>query len=153
MKSTRTISDVTLTYKKTQLPTEKIITSQNAAELARKTIPDDQIAHKEFFGVLLLNRANRVMQRSIVSTGGLNSCIVDPKHIFQYTLLSNASGLIIFHNHPSGDAKPSEQDLRITKRIKEGCNLLDITLLDHVILSAYEDSTPNYYSFADEGLV
>jgi DNA repair protein RadC len=124
-----------------------------AAELARKTIADDQIAHKEFFGILLLNRANRVLQRSIIATGGLSACIVDPKHIFQFVLLSNAAGLIIFHNHPSGDVKPSEQDIRITKRMKEACSLLDVVLLDHIILSGYEDSIPNYYSFADEGLV
>lgn len=153
MKTKLTISDVELTYKKTEMPTIRITESLLAASLSRKTIPENQIAHREFFGVLLLNRSNLVLHQSIVSMGGLTSTIIDPKHILQYVLLSNAAGLILFHNHPSGEVRPSEQDIRLTKRIKEACNIIDVSLLDHIILSGYRDALPNFFSFADEGII
>lgn len=151
MKTTLTIKDVELTYKKTELPVEKIIASGAAAKIARSTIPQGQIAHKEFFGLLLLNRANKVLARCIVSHGGLSSTVVDPKHVMQYAILSNAAGIVLFHNHPSGEVNPSENDKRITRRLREACAIFEIAILDHVILSAYEEAIPNYYSFADDG--
>jgi DNA repair protein RadC len=153
MKKTLMIQDVALTYKKTSLPVKKIIRSITAAEIARKTIPDDQIAHREFFGILLLNNSSRVLRRSIISTGGLNSCVFYLKHIMKQVLLANAAALILFHNHPSGEVKPSDHDIRLTNKIKEACNIMDVILADHIILSGYVDSIPNYLSFADEGLV
>ena len=80
--------------------------------------------------------------------GGVVGTVIDSRVIFQYALKANASQLILAHNHPSGNLKPSEADLSITKKIKEGGRQLDITVLDHIIL------TPDdmYYSFAEEGV-
>ncbi|MEO6239804.1 MAG: JAB domain-containing protein [Bacteroidia bacterium] len=153
MKKVNVISDVQLKYTKTDLPTVKVISSDTAATVARETIPQDEIAHRECFGLLLLNRANKILHKCIVATGGLNGVLVDPRFVMQYAILGNAAGIILFHNHPSGEVKPSECDKGLTKKIKEICELLDITLLDHLIISGYSDAMPNYFSFADEGLI
>lgn len=153
MKTKLTISDVELTYKRTEMPTVKITNSLPAALISRKAIPENQIAHREFFGILLLNRANYVLHRSLVSMGGLSTTVLDPKHVLQSALLSNAAGVILFHNHPGGEVKPSEQDIRLTKKIKEACDIFDVQLLDHIILSGYKDAVPNFYSFSDEGII
>lgn len=153
MKKQSIISDVELIYKKTEFPVQLITGSEEAARICRTTLPEGKIGHCEFFGLLLMNRGNRVVRRCIISMGGLNSTVVDPKVIFQYVWATNASGIILFHNHPSGTVKPSEQDLRLTRRIKDAAAILDISLLDHIILSPYEDIQPNYFSFADDGLM
>lgn len=153
MEKNTVISDVQLKYTKTDLPVVKVISSDIGANVARHTIPVDEIALKECFGLLLLNRANMILRTCIIATGGLNAVLVEPRLVLQYALLSNAAGIILFHNHPSGEVRPSESDKRLTKRIKEACNLVDIVLLDHVIIGGYADAMPNYFSFADEGLV
>jgi DNA repair protein RadC len=105
------------------------------------------LAHEEFW-VLLLNRANIVTRKEIISKGGMNSTVVDPKIVFRAALEHGACGVILCHNHPSGSVKPSEQDLRLTRRLMEGANILDISLLDHIIVGA-----KTYFSFADDGLL
>jgi len=108
-----------------------------------------QIAYRESFKVMLLNRANRVIGIMNVSEGGQAGTVADPKMILQSALLSHAASIILCHNHPSGNTRPSEADIKLTKKIKEGAGFLDINLLDHIIL------TPegNYYSFADDGMI
>jgi DNA repair protein RadC len=96
---------------------------------------------------MLLNRANKVLGITDLSTGGTNGCIIDLKVIFQYAILATASFIILAHNHPSGSLKPSEADIAITRKVKEACKFLDITLLDHLIISPDE----RYFSLADEG--
>lgn len=105
------------------------------------------LPHEEFW-VLLLNRANIVMRKEIISKGGMNSTVVDPKIVFRAALDHGACGIILCHNHPSGSVKPSEQDQRLTRRLKEGASILDISLLDHIIVGA-----KTYFSFADDGLL
>jgi DNA repair protein RadC len=105
------------------------------------------LSHEEFW-VLLLNRANVVMRKEIISKGGMNSTVVDPKIVFRAALDHGACGMILCHNHPSGSVKPSEQDIRLTRRLKEGAAILDISLLDHIIVGA-----KTYFSFADDGLL
>ncbi len=153
MKTKLTISDVELIYKKTELPAVKIMQSSDAVEPCRSTIPDGQIAHREFFGMLMLNRANRILRKCIVSMGGVSTTVVDPKIVMQFALLANASGIILFHNHPAGDVKPSQQDIQLTKRIGDACSIMDVSLLDHIIISSYPEASPNYFSFADDGLL
>lgn len=98
--------------------------------------------------MLLLDRGNHCLGISKLATGGVSSCIVDPKVVFATALKSRASGIILAHNHPSGNLKPSSADENLTRKIAEGGRLLDISLLDHLII------TPRgYYSFADEGFV
>ena len=97
--------------------------------------------------IVLLNRANKVLGISEVSTGGFSGTVADPKVIFSIALKACASSIIL-HNHPSGNLKPSQADLNLTKKIKNGGELLDIAVLDHIILTA-----DSYFSFADEGLI
>ena len=104
------------------------------------------IDYRESFKVLLLSRANGVLGISNLFTGGLSGVVVDPKLIFQVALKCNSSSIILMHNHPSANLKPSEADLSLTKKITEIGKLLDLKLLDHVIFTS-----ESYFSFADEG--
>ena len=109
----------------------------------------EQIGLIEEFYILLLDRSNRVMGRYLVSIGGVSGTVVDAKIIFACALKCRASSIILSHNHPSGNLKPSQADIEITKKLKQGGEFLDIAILDHLILSP----GGGYYSFADEGLI
>lgn len=102
----------------------------------------------EGFWVLLLNRANKIIKHIQISDGGVSGTIADPKKIFKLSIENGASGIVLCHNHPSGNIKPSEQDLKLTKKIVEGGQLLDINVLDHLIIG-----DNNFFSFADENLI
>ncbi|QJD79033.1 RadC family protein [Spirosoma rhododendri] len=103
--------------------------------------------HEEFW-ILVLNRANEVLRPVQISTGGVSGTVADPKLIFRHALEQLASGLILFHNHPSGNLTPSQADKDLTRRLKDAGRLLDIPVLDHLI---FTDKA--YYSFADEGIL
>ncbi len=109
----------------------------------------DTIAYQEAFVILLLNRANCIMGYRWISTGGLSGTVVDAKHIFGLALKCNANSIILAHNHPSGNLKPSRADLDITRKLKRGGEFLDISILDHFIITPQKA----YYSFADEGVL
>lgn len=100
---------------------------------------------KEHFLTMHLNNKNRVLCIEIVSTGSLTAAVVHPREVFKSALLSSAASLILVHNHPSGDCRPSQEDHEITKRLQQGGELLGIRVLDHIILG------DTYYSFADQG--
>ncbi len=102
----------------------------------------------EVFAVLYLNRANKINHFQIISEGGITGTVADPRIILRKALEEDAVNLILCHNHPSGSLKPSRADEQLTTKIKEAARFLDITVLDHIIVS--EDG---YYSFADEGLI
>lgn len=108
-----------------------------------------QIGLLEEFVILLLDRSNRVMGKYQVSKGGVAGTVVDAKIIFACALKCRASSIILAHNHPSGNLQPSQADRNITAKLKQGGQLLDIAVLDHLILSP----EGGYYSFADEGLL
>jgi DNA repair protein RadC len=103
---------------------------------------------QEVFAVVYLNRGNRVVHTEIISEGGLTGTVVDPRIVFRKALENNATALILCHNHPSGNLRPSMADELVTKRIREAAMLLDIRVMDHIIVS-----TDGYFSFADEGLL
>jgi DNA repair protein RadC len=105
------------------------------------------LTHEEFF-CIFLNRANKVIKIDQLSKGGISGTVTDVRILFKNAVLNTASGLIVAHNHPSGNLNPSESDNKITAKIKEAGNLLDIQLLDHLII---HDS--DYYSFADNGIL
>jgi DNA repair protein RadC len=105
------------------------------------------LPHEEFW-VILLNRANVIMKKLPVSTGGVAGTVADPKIIFKQAIEHLASAVILVHNHPSGNLKPSSADLALTKKMKEAGAFLDLPILDHLI---FADN--GYYSFADEGLL
>ena len=102
----------------------------------------------EEFWILFLNRSNKVINRVKLSQGGISGTVTDVRIIMKKAIESLASGIIVVHNHPSGNLNPSESDTRITQKIKESGNIMDIQLLDHLIVSDRE-----YYSFADNGLL
>lgn len=102
----------------------------------------------EVFGVLLLNQANKVLHFELISQGGLTGTVADPRIIFRKALEHGATGVILCHNHPSGNTNPSQADKLITQKIKQAGEQLDIRVLDHLIIAE-----SGYYSFADEGLI
>jgi len=102
----------------------------------------------EVFAVLYLNRANKINHFEIISEGGITGTVADPRIILRKALEEDAVNLILCHNHPSGSLKPSRADEQLTTKIKEAARFLDITVLDHIIVS-----DDGYYSFADEGLI
>lgn len=121
----------------------RISTSMDGFLLLEPLLRDLQ--HEEFW-ILLLNRANMVIDTRMISKGGVSGTVVDPKLIFHEALQQKASGIILGHNHPSANPKPSENDLKLTKKIKEAGQFLEISVLDHIIVAGN-----GYYSFADEG--
>jgi len=102
----------------------------------------------EVFAVLFLNRANKVNHFEIISEGGITGTVADPRIILKKALEENAVSIILCHNHPSGSLKPSRADEELTRKIKEAAKYLDISVLDHIIVS-----DTGYYSFADEGIL
>lgn len=122
---------------------EKISCSIDAVNLLTPLLRD--LTHEEFW-IILLNRANAVIDIKPISKGGVSGTLVDPKMIFHEALQAKASGIILSHNHPSANPRPSESDIQLTKKLKEGGKLLEIAILDHIIIAG-----ASFYSFADEG--
>ena len=104
--------------------------------------------HKEYFKILLLNKGRDVLGYTQISEGGISSTIVDVRVILQIAILCNASSIILAHNHPSGNLKPSKEDEELTTQTIKAAKLMNIQVSDHIILSEEE-----YYSFSDEGLL
>ncbi len=103
--------------------------------------------HEEFW-MLLLNRANHIKSKHLISKGGQSGTVADPKIIFKTALEHQAACIILAHNHPSGNLKPSNEDIRLTKKLVEAGKLLDLPVVDHLIIADRA-----YYSFCDEGLI
>jgi DNA repair protein RadC len=144
------VAEVQLIYK-SKLPAsqrKKITCSRDAYDLLLKNWNSDTVEYCEEFKILLLNRSNAVLGIIAASKGGISGTVTDVRIILQAALKSNASGLIVCHNHPSGNLNPSESDTKITQKIKEAGNIMDIQLLDHLIIN-----DEDYYSFADNGLL
>lgn len=123
----------------------KITCSKDAYEIIKPELMD---LSYEVFWILLLNRANQVIKKCQISAGGISGTVADPKIIFKTALEHLCSAIILVHNHPSGNLKPSAADISLTKKMKESGNLLEIPVLDHII---FTDN--GYLSFADEGLL
>ena len=107
-------------------------------------------AKKEFFNVILLDIKNKPIHNIEIGKGSINASIVDPKEIIKEATIKSASSIILVHNHPSGDTEPSSEDINLTNRIIDACNLVGIKVLDHVIIGKNEE---DYYSFAKWGLI
>lgn len=123
----------------------KIASSRDAFEHFYPHLTD---LHYEQFWVMLLDQANNVIRVANVSDGGVTGTVADPKKIFKIALEGNACNLILCHNHPSGQMKPSSADIKLTKQMIEAGKTLDIKVHDHIIIG-----NETYYSFADEGLI
>ncbi|HTE32497.1 MAG TPA: JAB domain-containing protein, partial [Chryseolinea sp.] len=123
----------------------KVNKSIDAYEILKSNLLD--IPHEEFW-IILLNRANRLIKKYQVSQGGVAGTVADPRIIFKKALEELASGIILGHNHPSGNLTASQADIDLTKKLVAGAKLLEMQVLDHIILAGQ-----NYFSFADEGLI
>jgi len=147
----------------------KAITLAAALELGRRRMRNDRVgepkitrsadvydlmapylvdkSHEEVW-LVLMNQAGKVVHHVCVSSGGMTGTVVDPKIVMRHALECHATRMILVHNHPSGSSKPSQQDIRLTQKIKHGAALLDIELTDHVIVAG-----DRYFSFLDEGML
>lgn len=121
--------------------------SRNISDFIRPHF-DDIVMVQERFMMMALSQSNCIKGVALISQGGINATVVDIRIIMKYALSLIAPCIVLVHNHPGGMLKPSDADLHMTTRVKEGCKIFDIKLLDHIIL------TPNdYYSFADQGIL
>jgi DNA repair protein RadC len=146
-----TISEVQLIYRNKVKASErkKITCSKDAYKVFMENWNPDIIEFVEEFKILLMNRSNSVLGIMDLSKGGISGTVTDVRLVFQAAIKANASGVIAAHNHPSGNMNPSESDSRLTQKLKDAGNLMDIQILDHLIISTDD----NYYSFADNGLL
>jgi DNA repair protein RadC len=144
------VSEISISYKPKFKACERpqVSSSRDIYSILFNNWDQNKLELQEQLKIVLLNRANKVLGISEISTGGFAGTIADPKVIFITALKAGASSIILSHNHPSGNLKPSQADLNLTKKIKSGGELLDIAVLDHLIITA-----DSYLSFADEGLI
>ena len=124
---------------------KSITSSTDAYEVLAHRLAD--LNHEEFW-VVLLNNKNHIISQERISTGGVSATVVDAKLVFKSALSKLASRIILYHNHPSGSIKPSQQDISLTKKLSQAGALLDISVVDHIIIGE-----KGYYSFKDENLL
>ena len=144
------VAEIQLSYKSKVKASmrPKITGSKDAHNVLRQYWDTDKLELVEQFKVMLLNRANQVIGLLDLSTGSTTGTIADPRLIFCTALKGNACGIIVAHNHPSGNLSASQADIALTNKLKEAGKFLEIQLLDHIIITA-----DSYTSFADEGLL
>jgi DNA repair protein RadC len=130
----------------TETKVADVITGSHSAwQILRRHLVD--LNHEEFW-ILLLSRSNKVIAKELISKGGLSGTVADPKIIFSIALQHQASSIILAHNHPSGNLKPSQQDIDLTKKLYQAGKILDINVFDHLIIT-----DDGFLSFADEGFL
>ena len=140
------VAEVELTYKPTNNKKRSIMSSDDAYKLIRSTFSDDTIEYREYFKVFMLNNNNEVIAYNTVGTGGITDCAVDVRLIMQVALLTNATQIVLAHNHPSGSLHPSGEDDKLTKQIAEASKLLRMRVMDHLIITK-----DDYYSYSENG--
>ena len=128
--------------------TEKATKITNSQQIQQEMSFLEEYSHEEFWAIYL-KRNNTIISKIQHSKGGISGTIVDVRLILKEAILSKASGIILVHNHPSGELKPSEADKQITERIKQSAKIMDMLILDHIIIG----SNNQYFSFNDEGLI
>lgn len=122
---------------------------QNPSEVIEVMQEELNKYDRELFCILNLKTKGQVINLNIVSMGSLQASIVHPREVFKSAILSNASGIILLHNHPSGDCQPSEADIAVTKRLIDAGELLGISVLDHIVIGEQK----NYYSFMENNML
>lgn len=141
-----TANEINITYKPVHYG--KVTSSSSAERILRSLWDENNMRIFEEFKVLYLNQGNRVIGMRTISQGGITSTAVDVRLILSIALKTLATGIVLAHNHPSGNLQPSHPDRRLTEKLKEAAKLLDIDIFDHLIL------TPaSYFSFAEEGIL
>ncbi len=139
------VAEIKISYSTSQTPKVKITSANDAYDVLLSSWDADIIELQEEFKILLLNRSNQVLGIYPLSKGGITGTVVDLRLIFAVALKSNATGIILSHNHPSGKLLPSDTDITLTQKIKKGAEILDISLLDHLIITKN-----GFYSFSNE---
>ena len=139
------VAEISVSYSTMNNFKQKITSSLNAYNILLNTWSINTIELLEEFKIILLNNSNEVLGIYPMSKGGITGCVVDVRLVFAVALKCNATAIILAHNHPSGKLKPSQADLNITQKIKSGAIILDISLVDHLIITKN-----GYYSLADE---
>ena len=140
------VAEIKVSYSNTNPEKVKVTNSQIMFDLVIKYWDLDIIEFQEEVKIILLNRANIVLGIYEMSKGGISGTVVDIRIILGVALKCSACNIIMIHNHPSGKLVPSDADKSITRKLKEACDLLEISLLDHLIITK-----EGYYSFSDEG--
>ena len=141
------IGELSVTFRRTELPSITVNSSSSAVETLHKAFDECMDNHEEF-KVLHLNNANGVVNIHTVASGTESGVLVSIKSIMRNALLSSCSSILISHNHPSGRLVPSQADKHLTEKLKKACEVMDLKLLDHIIVTR-----ESYYSFADEGIL
>jgi DNA repair protein RadC len=145
---TSAMPEITLKYKTGNYKKTKISTSLDAFQVLLELYDEDTVDYRETAFVLFLNKANNTIGWMKISEGGTSATVIDPKMIYATALKCNASGIILSHNHPSGQLKASDDDIKMTEKVASIGHILGIELLDHVIVCR-----SGYYSMSDEGLL
>jgi len=147
---TQTVSEISVVYHNKQKTSERpvINTSMDAHKVLLTGFNPDTIAYQEEFVCAYLNRGNQVLGLYKVGIGGITGVVADPRMVLAVALKIAAVSIVVAHNHPSGNLRPSKADEDLTFKLKEGGRLLDVKLLDHLIVAP---DTGTYFSFADEG--
>ena len=127
------------------IPNNILRTSRDLADILKAKFRD---LNYEVFAVVYLNQRNKIKNIEVVSRGGITGTVADPRIILKKALLEEATGIVLCHNHPSGNLKPSNADMELTNKITQAAKLMDIKVLDHLIVSE-----EGYFSFADEGIL
>ena len=150
MENSGNIAEMKVSYIAKQKPSDRpqILNSLSSYEILKQCFNEDTLNYSEEFVLLLLNYSNRVLGWIKISAGGLAGTVADVRIIFACAIQTGATRIVVAHNHLSGNLKPSQADIDLTKKIKEGGQLLEIQLLDHVILT-----DGSYFSFSDEGIL
>ena len=120
-------------------------------EVAVAALEDMRQAAQEMFVVLSLDRKNRIIDRTLVSLGTVDTSLVHPREVFRAAIVNGAASVIVAHNHPSGDATPSAEDVKITKQLVAAGQVLGIPVLDHVIIGRADILAPGFVSLRDKG--
>jgi DNA repair protein RadC len=148
MRIQNAIGELKISYKTVAKPMGKVLRSLDGYEFLRSVWDYDLMEYQEQFCLVCMSRSQHIIGYEFISTGGSAGTVVDPKMVFQAALLCNASCIMLAHNHPSGNLQPSDQDQRLTERLKRVGKDLDIPVIDHIIIT--KDS---YTSFADQGIL
>jgi DNA repair protein RadC len=143
------VAEISVSYKPSKAHKPIIKSSEDVYLHLLKFFPEDTIALYETFVVGYLNRANRLIGVYELSKGGITGTVADPRLVLSVALKTAATGVVLCHNHPSGNLQPSSADIEITKKIDSACKFLDIKLIDHIILSPIG----HFFSFIDEGIL
>lgn len=144
------VAEVELSYRN-RVPyneRKRVIDSHTAYKVLLENYSENTIGYRESFKVLYLNKAYQVLGCSTISEGGITATCADVRNVLQGALLTNATAMILAHNHPSGSTRPSNEDDKLTRKIVDAARIMDIQVNDHIILTS-----ENFYSYSDEGRI